>query len=158
MSSDIHSVVQPLWPRKNVLNQLSAVGRVLSITGPLMLDVLHEEIYKLKRYRQQEYGPDLVIDCFASRDTKLLLRSAMHDWYARKYGLKETFQIQESWDTFERYNIPSHSTMFAVFERHGEYNPILWFIDIANTTDKWEILEPNRHLAIVGFTGFGFKD
>lgn len=150
--------MQSPWPRDRMLKQITDTNRVLRINGPLMLDVLHEEIYKLKRYRQEEYGIDLVIDCFASRDTKLLLRSTMHDWYSSKYGVKQEFEIADGWNTFERYNLPASGTMFAVFEICGEYNPILWFIDIANTTDNWEILEPNRHLAIVGFKGFGFKD
>lgn len=45
-----------LWPRQEMLKQLMDLNRVMTVKGPLMLDVLYEEIYKLRRYRELEYG------------------------------------------------------------------------------------------------------
>lgn len=146
-----------------MLKQLNQLDRVLEIKGPLMLNVLHDEIYKLRRYREEEYGHSPTVDCFSSRSNKALMREVMFDFYFNKYGLNcnlvPNFQKQDSfYPPFDLYHITSSSTLFSVFERRDEHYSILWFIDIANTTPGWEIIQPNRHLAIVGFNGFGFTD
>jgi len=139
-----------------MLKQLGQLGRVVVIKGPLMLDILHDEIYKLFRYRQEAYGRDVAIDCLASFQSRVLIQSSMCQFYQHKYGTGQDYTFYTA--QYERYAVPPTDVVFAVFSVPNEYKPILWFIDIANTTDYWEILEPNRHLAIVGFSGIGFKD
>lgn len=156
-----------MFPPECILQQLVFTNRFLKVNGPLMLDCLKEEVYRLRRYREGAYGHSPVIDCFATKTSQSLIASVMTDYYRSKYGLTDCHAQPVTPSVFRSdiYSLPDSGSRFAVVPlpcAYGYFDPMLWFVDITNTIAKspfeWEILEPNRHLAIGGFSGIGFSD
>lgn len=148
-------------PSKKILTQLRECGRVIDLNGrPLMAADLEEEVYKLRRYREAEYGYNPAVDCWASRPVRNLLASSMRDFYHFKYGMSPNESVLCD-APYDLYGFPASGSTLMIVTVPGIYSyfdPVLWFVDVANTTDEWDLLEPNRHLVITGFSGFGFKE
>ena len=76
---------------------LSRCGRVIDYAGqPLNLDTLGEQLYQLKRHRQQtsltgDIVDEVVIQC--DRQTASNIKSVFAAWYKAKYGIQYTQEI-----------------------------------------------------------------
>lgn len=76
---------------------LSRCGRVIDYAGqPLNLDTLGEQLYQVKRHRQQtsltgDIVDEVVIQC--DRQTASNIKSVFAAWYKAKYGIQYTQEI-----------------------------------------------------------------
>jgi len=139
-------------PSQKLRRQLSENGQLRTLAGcPLSLKRLIQEIYQVGRYRSME-RPVAAIDCYTSEQVQRVLREAMVEHCQNRYGVtaERVAVIDVGYD---QYNLPELGTTLAVFAK-GRRDHDLWFLDISDTTEQWDILTPQRHLLIENFNGF----
>lgn len=141
-----------------VLKQLSELERVLDLTGrPLMLDELDEIIYQLRRHRSLEYDSHEAVQCSCSESMRNILAESFHDFFQSRYGVTVTRANPEARMFGDFYTLPSASTLHVLpMCSDGRFDKIMMFVDCGNVTTSWDILEPERHFAIVGVSSVGF--
>lgn len=128
-----------------ILGQLRELDRIMVIPGLLPISTLESVAYKLRRYRSVE-RPTSVVDCFTTYPIRDALREAMLSHYA-------TGEVREC--PVGQYDLYSFAgVQLSVLGMGYNDPPALWFLDMADMTDTFDLMTPQRHLLIQGFTGF----
>lgn len=138
-----------------IKRQLRECERIVKIDGALPVSRLEEEIYSLARYRSMERFVD-TIDCFTTYPVRRELRAVMAKHFDLRYATSMTRMdfnnLNCAIGDYDRYAFPC--AMVAVFGVGHKDPPALWFLDMADVTEQWDILTPQRHLLIEEFDEF----
>lgn len=162
----------------NLRQQLESANRILRLTaGLLTMDTLSEELYRLRRVRQElvtSWTNETPIDVLASGETYVRLDYMVRHYFWARFGpnsiatfgkptegsLDEALSINLEWTKFD---MPEAGCVMALMTgpKFQTPNDELWLIDWSDV-NMWTLWDPalgnpRRHLVITNVKKFDYQ-
>lgn len=135
--------------------RLKQTGRVIQCSGALPISRIEEEAYAIMRNRQTSSFGVHPVDIVTTEPVRRNLRATMAKYFEAKYG-NDLTRMMLCTDTIigecDQYQFPA--VRIAVFSCGENDPPALWILHWPDITEQFEIMTPNHHCLIRGFSGF----